>query len=627
MESTSDPIPIEVLGLSKRPYNSLKRAGINSIEELLRMPDSDISALFGMGVKAHEELITKLNQFVEFHSHEKTESEQVGGFPDYLKYQIINFLHLINLGDLGIDKDLLLRLQSYGMYSLFDVYERQNNQLFTQRFINILNELSENLKLVVSDYPINRISPADRMIVNTVLSKLLAEFNLIEPILLEKAIGKSLSDFRLNSEVVDDSSYLSSSQFRKLLCSNLVVSSANLKILNLIENAKNGIGDGELMDGIPTWMPVDILRGALIRAAKDNRIEKNVFNRWVICKRPLLEFIQSLSNERDTKILLGRLQGNTLESISVKLGISRERVRQIASRILKNKPPIAEDDYIPIYQEYSFTKENFCELLDVSTEVFGYVALISDRKGTKPLEEMLNDPSIPDLMIKRLIEILNRGSIPVEKSRIPKKDRSIIDYLVRQNVNKNFSVDDFFQIYFDFLNEHDIDNAEFNIDVRYFKGILYRNKNVLTTIGHNFEIVDYEGIDTDELIELLELRRLKDVEFSTLKLFQQFPKVLDRYGICDHYALHSLLKKIHINTPINKDMFFLRTPIIKVGKGNRNKQVLELLRQNSPISQDKLADIYYEKYGVEQRTFKANFLKDFQKYYKNSYYDIALKTS
>lgn len=52
--------PIEVLELSVRPYNCLKRNGIHTLEQLLECSEEDLMNLRNFGQKSMEEIKQKL---------------------------------------------------------------------------------------------------------------------------------------------------------------------------------------------------------------------------------------------------------------------------------------------------------------------------------------------------------------------------------------------------------------------------------------------------------------------------------------------------------------------------------------------------------------------------------------
>ena len=53
-------MPIEELDLSVRSYNCLKRAGINTVEELIKKTEADMMKVRNLGKKSLEEVKNKL---------------------------------------------------------------------------------------------------------------------------------------------------------------------------------------------------------------------------------------------------------------------------------------------------------------------------------------------------------------------------------------------------------------------------------------------------------------------------------------------------------------------------------------------------------------------------------------
>jgi len=56
-------LPIEELDLSVRSYNCLKRAGINTIEDLVRKTEEDMLKIRNLGKKSLAEIKEKLGNF------------------------------------------------------------------------------------------------------------------------------------------------------------------------------------------------------------------------------------------------------------------------------------------------------------------------------------------------------------------------------------------------------------------------------------------------------------------------------------------------------------------------------------------------------------------------------------
>lgn len=69
--------PIEALDLSIRAQNCLKRAGINTVGELIRTPHRELKRIRNIGVRCLEEIETKLHQKCEGLMEELGDCENV----------------------------------------------------------------------------------------------------------------------------------------------------------------------------------------------------------------------------------------------------------------------------------------------------------------------------------------------------------------------------------------------------------------------------------------------------------------------------------------------------------------------------------------------------------------------
>ena len=68
-------------------------------------------------------------------------------------------------------------------------------------------------------------------------------------------------------------------------------------------------------------------------------------------------FIESLEETKIKKILQRKINGETLEKIGKDYGVTRERIRQLIAKALKNCPKVNEDKYLYLFEKYDFSKE------------------------------------------------------------------------------------------------------------------------------------------------------------------------------------------------------------------------------------------------------------------------------
>ncbi|WP_330380505.1 hypothetical protein, partial [Anaerostipes hadrus] len=110
---------------------------------------------------------------------------------------------------------------------------------------------------------------------------------------------------------------------------------------------------------------------------------------------------------------------------------------------------------------------------------------------------------------------------------------------------------------------------------RTYENILNHCDYVLWNQWKRFRYYNIPELDFEELFSTLDLDQFEDIEFSTLKLFRDYPDLMQQYDIHDEYELHNLLKKIWPSE--NGSIKFKKMPTIEIGTADPNNQVLDLL--------------------------------------------------
>lgn len=340
------------------------------------------------------------------------------------------------------------------------------------------------------------------------------------------------------------------------------------------------------------------------------------------CRYPTLsEYIETIENEREKKVLSHRLERKTLEEIGSKLDITRERVRQIEKKVLQKRPRIREDDYKQVFQKYDWDLETFIKAYDESEMTYAYLNIVYE-KGTDNLELFLNNQEIPLSIRHKAEKTIYKDYIVIGSSRIKKNRFEILNYVLRTYCRDEIIVQEVWELYYDLLKSLDLfDNQILIYPERYFETKLANSKIVLWKFKKKLRYYDFESISLEEIINGLNLKQYRDVEYSTYKFFNDYSDLMKEWDIRDEYELHNLIKKKIIDET-NVDIKLLRMPNIEFGRANRDMQVLELLIQNAPIENDKLAKIYEDEYGVKAETVLANYFKCIDEYCHNSVYSI-----
>ena len=342
-------------------------------------------------------------------------------------------------------------------------------------------------------------------------------------------------------------------------------------------------------------------------------------------------------SDRSIHCLCLRLQGETLESIARREGVTRERVRQIVKKSDFRKKYraetgltwFAEDQYRYLYSTYCLDPKTCEQVLGISGQVFRYLDMVCE-KGSGSLEEAVEDPRV-DISIRQCLrDMLYENTILVDGIRLP-LERSRLEYhFLRYYCKETLSWDAFTQAYNRFLEGLDIPHTEkLYITQENRRGRLNRFASdlrcVLWTPGQRMRYYDIDGRDATDLLETLELGAYENIEFSTLKLFREHPELMARYDIRDHYELHNLLKKL-VPEGSYHDFHCDRTPTIWFGRVDRTELLLELLLENAPIAKVELAELLHARYGVDKGTILGSgYLKEIEDYSHLGVYIIDAK--
>lgn len=401
--------------------------------------------------------------------------------------------------------------------------------------------------------------------------------------------------------------------------------SLKIFVIKLLENNEDKISKHLLEDKLPKHLyNTTIIEEILIEMEMNNSIE--FVGVLIFRKYPgILNFVEDIRDERKKEFLLKKLEGLTLAEIGEKFGVTRERVRQIISKILKRRPRLREDKYLYLYNNYNFTEEDFILAFDEPIEVYNYLEMVSktSRNLRKNLDEnLLIDNNISVELRKLAEKVIYKNFVFVDGSYVKKNKSELAKYVIKKYCKDVTKFDDFIELYKIQLEELGLQNELIlNIEPRTYENKLMLADYVLWNLGRSFRYYNIKEKDLTDLFQTISLDEYENVEISSLKIFNDNQNLMKQYDIRDEYELHNLLKKVWPNK--NNLIVFNRMPTIEIGKIDRYEQVLELLLQYAPISAENLAIKYEETYGIKSNTVLANYLSAFDTYYYNGIYSIS----
>ena len=428
---------------------------------------------------------------------------------------------------------------------------------------------------------------------------------------------------RISLAVRDTFSSLDNQEFIKAIYKNVILKE-RIKEITLIAVKKqvNGLKIEQLYELLPKHlMGLGILEGILFELENDGAI--SIEDSIVIANfRSIIDFAKLL-DERYRKVVLLRLAGKTLEEVGLEIGgVTRERVRQISQKALRNKPIVKEDKYLYIFDTYDISKEDFDIAFNEPDYVYNYLVMTSTAKNTdkKYIGEALEDENLSIAFRKGLEKATYKNYITASGERVLKNRPALVEFFVRNNCKELTSFKDFSDEYYAFLLEHDLNDKKYTIEERTYMNHLSVCDYALWNMNKSFRYYDINSTDKYNFIKNINLNQYKNKEISTLKIFRDYPELMKEYDLRDEYELHNYLKKIW--PAVDVGVKFGRMPTLVIGEADKDQQALNLLIEHSPIGNYDLADLYEKEYGVKAYTAISNYFGGIAIYLYNSIYTI-----
>lgn len=339
----------------------------------------------------------------------------------------------------------------------------------------------------------------------------------------------------------------------------------------------------------------------------------------------------SIENRMIRTILKMFLRGSTLEACGKEVGLTRERVRQIVSKRLLAAPSVEENRYRYFYEIYRPSKAEFLALTGqpMSTYVYLHTTAAPKQQNSRTLSDALTDEHVPQQVRDGIRRFLDKDFVYEDGYRIHIDRVSIINHIAMRHASSRLiKVQRLKELYDQFLDDHGLSQTKplpfgsmhnFEAYIDRCEMILKLPHSAEEKYGGSVRYYDSPAMDFEPLIDLINFGELGDVECSTAMLMhlEGFPEVLEDLDIRNEYELHYVLSRY---CPKLGKVSFGRSPIITFGKGSRDTQVLELIKELSPVSASDLAEAYSKRYGVDTLTFKGSFLAGFDIYLKNGKY-------
>lgn len=414
------------LGLSTRSYNALRRAGIHTVGSLIQLSQKDIFELRHVGALSREEITKAIENVISFgmtvqtsfnrqptsdtgNSVVDTQNDPVS--PSISASSIDNIPFSVRahnaLKRAGITTvEALIKLTEEEIQSIRNVGQKTREEI-----VEAINTILEQQNTCPEKYDGDGSASADqkaeeRPDPDEILALAFADKGLFPA-----------EDMKRQIAVIRESHPEESEEafFRLLLGMDEVRKSAKTSILHKLEESDAPVPASALFALFPADIENTTILNQLLEEMEQERTiyleNETVSRRWP----SVMDYIAGIEDERSRKIVTDRLGGKTLSEIGEQLGITRERVRQIEGkqfRFLKRDfEKLDERKYAGLFTQYRLSCEGFCRIFNESKAIFNFLSMVCESVSTKPLEQSVEDETLPLWIRERIKDDLHHDYI------------------------------------------------------------------------------------------------------------------------------------------------------------------------------------------------------------------------
>ena len=586
--------PIEELHLSVRSYNCLKRAGVNTVQELAMMTPGELAKIRNLGKTSLSDIVKAITYFQK--SYVRSETESGGRTASETEEQ---------------EKDASPAASASEPSSI------------------ILEPLVDTRPIEVLNLSVRSYNCLRRAGIQTIQQ--LLDYPTEELIKIRNLGAKTLRELEGIRE-----KYQPPAEERPQAEEVHLVTAEELQpmIMKAFVIPFKGLSFKEIKEALPENVEDSLIKqavGSLLAERKIEYVDFRCYKNYPSFYEYFESFLEGL-NDRDKEVMRRRYAGETLEAIGKDIGVTRERIRQIQGKFerkLRNRAShrvFDEDFYKAIYTKCDLPQTFWSEDLGLSKDSINYLTS-TFKKGTAKPEDILRDEEIPVSLRYRVRDFLNRDKIRIDGVLLPKKRSDLEEYALRKYAQEEITFDRFIELYNGMLEANGI---PFDEKLYYTDGVIRTRTNrlgdsmlCLWKQGERFRYYDVDSGDYTELLEALHLDSYQNTEASTLKYMELYPELMMKYDIRDQYELHNLLKKIAKNYGLGF-ITFSRQPILQFGAFDRQNAIKEALLSLSPITQTDLIDYLHQEYGYDKAT-AVGYLTPLGAYYHNGVYSVDYK--
>ena len=331
----------------------------------------------------------------------------------------------------------------------------------------------------------------------------------------------------------------------------------------------------------------------------------------------LMQLIEQVQEEDTRNILECFFRGQNIPSEQ------RSNVHQIVKLFLQNRRPIDEDSYKNVFRKYRFTQNSFCTIFSQPVSTYLYLSQIC-KKGKLDWRQIGLDSSQPTQVRSAAINAIKTEGLLLEGTVLPCTVEDVGLYLLQRH-KTSAGKDDLFLEYVSFLDQAAPLPDSLTVSKHRFISILSAsNRTILGQAGALRFRQSKERTDC-AMVKRLKLWQYRNQYVSAEIIYKNAVAEMEKSDIQSPYELITILKQFP-EICAKYQLTFAKAPFLIFGTGNAASQLLNLLKEFSPISGDRLAQEYERRYGLKATTVKTQLLKEISPYLRNGVYDLQTRS-
>lgn len=610
------------LKLDEDALDKIKKMGIRSIDELYCVAKSGVLKL----ERNSEDLIIHIQEKIDEWLKQNSIVEEKIHYNNAPLIKMYMNNHLVKSDVLS--KEITSVLAEYPI-EILNLPLRIRNPL-SRNHINTLLELFD----IQNDSPSYKLIGKKAIVeVENRLNEWITDNNIVLE-LEESKNPQELQEYKQIQNLFENYFFVSCNEI-KMICTN-----HNLNIPEVLDDAfvldfintseihakfkrwflkiyENGIVSKSNFEKYVLSMPFLDEKEILITFFKNTLIDE-LDSYYILKELSFSEFIaQHKDDSNQYKILYMRtVEDMNLQQIGDLENITKERVRQILSKLLTEIPRVREDSYREVFEHFKINKETFLNIFPKeSAATYNYLSLKYYKGKIELNYENLKKYS------GVFIEDIQNYFSNEEKKKLSRL--SILNLMLKQR-KTYFSLDTLLEEYNQYLKENGYSKDK---EFEYMNTVVNHLRTGENIVFNHENKVRYLEADYKTVAEALDLTIYHDSVISADLIYKDNIDLMPDFGIKDGYELFYVLKyakSIHL---LDKyDIDFRRVPIMVFDGVTEEAQMVKLLEEISPISLNDYFEIFEERYGVNKASAKSNFSKYITKYLENGILKINVPT-